>query len=62
MQTIEAIYEHGVLRPLQALDLPEHTQVALAILVSPHNELLLAAQQQAAARDWDDAALDVYNE
>ena len=60
MQTIEAIYEHGILRPLQKLDLPEHAQVALAILVSS-DELLLAAQQQAAARHWDDPALDVYN-
>jgi len=61
MQTIEAIYEHGVLRPLQKLELPEHTQVALAVLAS-HDELLLAAQQQAAARHWDDPVLDVYNE
>ena len=61
MRTIDAIYEHGVLRPLQRLDLPEQTQVALAILASS-DELLLAAQQEAAARHWDDPALDVYNE
>lgn len=31
-QTIEAIYEDGVLRPLQALEsLPEHTRVKLMI-------------------------------
>lgn len=60
MQTIEAIYEQGVLRPLQKLELPEHTQVALAILSS--DDLLLAAQQQAAARHWDNPALDIYNE
>lgn len=61
MQTIHAIYEHGILRPLQKLDLPEQAQVALAIFDSS-DELLLAAQQQAAARQWDDPALDVYNE
>ena len=61
MQTIGAIYEHGVFRPLQKLDLPEHAQVALAILESS-DELLLAAQQQAVSRHWDNPALDVYNE
>lgn len=61
MQTIEAIYEDGVLRPLHKLVLPEHAQVALTIFESSE-ELLLAAQQQAAARHWDDPALDVYNE
>jgi len=61
MQTIDAIYEHGILRPLQRLDLPEHAQVALAILASA-DELLLAAQQEAAARHWDDPALDAYND
>jgi predicted DNA-binding antitoxin AbrB/MazE fold protein len=60
MQTIEAVYEHGVFRPLQQLRLPEHTQVALAILESA-DELLLTAQQQVVARHWDDPALDVYN-
>ena len=61
MRTVDAIYEHGVLRPLQRLDLPEQTQVALAILASS-DDLFLAAQQEAAARHWDDPALDVYNE
>lgn len=61
MRTIEAVYEHGVFRPLEQLRLPEHLQVALAIL-EPADELLLTAQQQAAARHWDDPALDVYNE
>jgi predicted DNA-binding antitoxin AbrB/MazE fold protein len=61
MQTIDAIYEHGILRPLQKLELPEHAHVALAVVAFP-DELMLAAQQEAAARHWDDPALDVYNE
>jgi predicted DNA-binding antitoxin AbrB/MazE fold protein len=34
-QTIEAIYEEGVLKPLQPLDLPEHQPVSITIHVSP---------------------------
>ena len=30
-QTIEAIYEDGVLKPLQPLDLPEHQPVSITI-------------------------------
>jgi predicted DNA-binding antitoxin AbrB/MazE fold protein len=30
MKTISAIYEHGVFRPLEPVDLPEHTHVRLA--------------------------------
>ncbi len=31
MTTITAVYEHGVLRPLTPLDLPEHSQVEVDV-------------------------------
>ena len=30
-QTIDAIYENGVLRPLQKIDIPEHQRVSIII-------------------------------
>jgi predicted DNA-binding antitoxin AbrB/MazE fold protein len=27
MKTVNAVYEHGVFRPLQSVELPEHTEV-----------------------------------
>jgi predicted DNA-binding antitoxin AbrB/MazE fold protein len=32
--TISAIYKNGVLRPLEPLDLPEHTRVQVAVTVA----------------------------
>jgi predicted DNA-binding antitoxin AbrB/MazE fold protein len=32
--TISAIYKNGVLRPLEPLDLPEHTRVQVAVTVT----------------------------
>jgi predicted DNA-binding antitoxin AbrB/MazE fold protein len=47
-QTIEAIYEHGLLKPLQALDLPEHERLSITIEqpsdLSPDEVLSLAEQ------------------
>ncbi len=41
IQTIQAIYENGVLRPLQTLeDLPEHCQVKITIETQPQHPLL----------------------
>ncbi len=34
-QTIIAVFENGVLRPLTALDLPEHTEVQVSITIPP---------------------------
>src|SRR5689334_10941847 len=34
-KTITAIYEHGVLRPLTPLDLPEHTTVQISVAPLP---------------------------
>ncbi len=46
-QTIEAVYENGLLRPLQVLDLSEGQEVQLVIKsknkISPHQMLQLAA-------------------
>jgi predicted DNA-binding antitoxin AbrB/MazE fold protein len=34
-QTITAVFENGVLRPLTSLDLPEHTEVQVTIIILP---------------------------
>ena len=34
-QTVTAIYENGILRPLDPLDLPEHARVQLSITALP---------------------------
>ncbi len=34
-KTITAVYEHGVLRPLTPLDLPEHSQVEINVRTIP---------------------------
>lgn len=36
-ETITAVYEHGVLRPLTPLALPEHTQVQIQIIHAAQN-------------------------
>ncbi len=48
-ETIPAIYENGVFRPLQPLELQEHEQVYL--LVIPENPPALAASQRQALTD-----------
>ncbi len=47
-QRVEAIYEDGVLKPLQPVQLPEHQRVLLAIRPLPQlspDEILELAQQ-----------------
>ena len=34
-RTVSAVYEDGVLKPLEALDLPEHQRVEITIAVPP---------------------------
>ena len=34
-RTVAAVYENGVLRPLEPLDLPEHQQVQVTVLEPP---------------------------
>lgn len=48
-ETIPAVYENGVFRPLQPLGLQEHQQVYL--LVIPENPAALAASQRQALAD-----------
>ena len=47
-KTIDAIYENGVLRPLQKIDIPEHQKVSITIDTSkkqaPEKILQLAEQ------------------
>jgi predicted DNA-binding antitoxin AbrB/MazE fold protein len=52
-QTVQAIYEAGVLRPLQPLDLAERELVSIAIERQAPS-FLAAAQGQADAEDWID--------
>jgi predicted DNA-binding antitoxin AbrB/MazE fold protein len=48
--TVEAIYENGVLRPLQPLSLEEHQRVTLTVDEQRSNkEAMLAWLEQAAA-------------
>lgn len=44
-KTISAIYQGGVLKPLEPLDLPEHQQVQLTVAL-PESELLREASRQ----------------
>ena len=37
MKTIHAVYENGVFRPTEPVDLPEHTPVELELRVNPEN-------------------------
>ena len=55
-QTITAVYENGVLRPLKPLALPEHAQVELDIrpLIAPADA---AAQREQVRRALADAGL-----
>ncbi len=42
MSTIEAIYENGVLKPLQKLDIPERQRVEIIILADDLPSSLIA--------------------
>jgi len=46
-QTIQAIYENGVLKPLQKLDVPEHQRLEVLILEDdlPPSLIAQAAEQ-----------------
>ena len=62
---VEAIYEHGLLRPLQPLSLPEHTHVRLSVETLPDDPECAAwlAQSERRLREaWDNEADDVFNE
>jgi len=62
---VEAIYEDGMLRPLQPLSLPEHTHVRLSVETLPDDPDRIAwlAQSERRLREFrDNDADDVFNE
>ena len=63
--TIDAIYEAGQLRLLEALALPEHTKVRVQVQTIDadiERAEWLAQSERSLARVWDNEADDVYNE
>jgi predicted DNA-binding antitoxin AbrB/MazE fold protein len=52
-QLIHAIYEDGVLKPLDPLNLAEHQRVWLSIGTSPTSETDLLASQRKAIEELD---------
>lgn len=68
--TVEAIYEDGILRPLKALDLPEHCSVRLWVETGEDAREArrdidraewLAQSERALSKVWDNPEDDVYN-
>jgi len=62
---VDAVYEDGVLRPLQPLALPEHTHVRLSVETLPEDSdrAIWLAQSESRLREvWDNEADDVFNE
>jgi len=62
---VEAIYEGGLLRPLQPLPLPEHTHVRLSVETlpgDPERPAWLAQSERRLREVWDNDADDVFNE
>jgi predicted DNA-binding antitoxin AbrB/MazE fold protein len=52
-QTIQAIFENGVLRPLQKLDIPEHQKLEILILEDDLAASLIAqAAKQSGSYDF----------
>ncbi|MCG8349952.1 MAG: antitoxin family protein [Chloroflexales bacterium] len=45
-QTITAVFENGVLRPLTSLDLPEHTAVQVTITIPPPSAVAEVERQR----------------
>ena len=62
---VDAIYEDGLLRPLQPLSLPEHTHVRLSVETlpdDPERAAWLAQSERRLREAWDNEADDVFNE
>jgi predicted DNA-binding antitoxin AbrB/MazE fold protein len=62
---VEAIYEDGMLRPLQPLSLPEHTHVRLSVETlpdDPDRSAWLTQSERRLRELWDNDADDVFNE
>jgi len=61
---VEAIYEDGLLRPLQPLHLPEHTRVMVSVETLENDAeraAWLAQSERRLAAVWDNDADDAYN-
>ncbi len=64
---VEAIYEGGLLRPLQPLPLAEHTRVRISVETltpeaDPERAAWLAQSERRLREVWDNEADDVFNE
>lgn len=63
---VEAIYEAGLLRPLQPLALPEHARVRVSVETLPADDAerqeWLAQGERRLRAVWDNDADDVFNE
>ncbi|MEO7167922.1 MAG: antitoxin family protein [Chthoniobacterales bacterium] len=62
---IDAIYEDGVLRPLQPLSLAEHTHVRVSVETipsDPERAAWLAQSERRLLESWDNDADDVFND
>lgn len=63
---LDAIYENGLLRPLQPLMLPERTRVRISLEPAsnddPERSAWLAQSERRLREVWENDADDVYNE
>ena len=60
-RTVQAIYEGGVLRPLEPIPLEDRQEVTVTISDEakiPRDHPLLASPEEWAAAAWDDISLD----
>ncbi len=62
--TMEAIYENGLLRPLEPLTLPEQARVRVVVddLDDTGRSEWLAQSQHRLATVWDNAGDEIFNE
>lgn len=64
IDAVEAIYEGGMLRPLQPLALPEHTHVRISVETmdeDPERTAWLAESERRLRATWENDADEVFN-
>jgi len=62
---VDAIYENGLLRPLQPLPLAEHARVRVSVEMvesDPERAEWLAQSERSLRATWENDADDVFNE